>query len=167
MLSLPMPTYHESPLWVFFTTLSLLFNFLCAHRNTGSHITAASLQLHSSTTIPEESLDSTTKADVSRLTTWQHRLNFQLTNVKVKAWALQPWSNLSKDPTETNKTFMNSRLSAVNLPANPPQQLIIFKLPHCATQQFSLAFQKWTDCSSLAPVDVSTALQNFFLETPF
>lgn len=164
MLSLPMPTYHESPLWVFFTTLC---NFLRAHRNTDSHITAAPLQLHSSTRLPKESLDSTTKAVVSKLTTWQHRLNFQLTNMKVKAWALHPWANLSKASTEINKTFMNWRLSAVNLPGNPSQQLIILKLTHCAAQEFSLAFQKWTDCSSLAPINVSRPLQNFYLETPF
>lgn len=120
--------------------------------------------------VPKNPQIAPTKAVVSRLTTWQHRLDFQLGILKIRVFSWRhswPWPNLSKEPTEINKTFMNCTLSAVNLPGNPPQQLIISKLTHCAAQQFSLAFQKWTDCSSLAPGDVSIALQNFFLETPF
>lgn len=92
--------------------------------------------LCSSTALP--GLDSTHKAVVSRFTTWQHRLNFQPTSMKVKAWALHPSPNLPKEPTEINKILMNCRLSAVNLPGNPPQQLIIsVNSLCCTTVQFS------------------------------
>lgn len=165
-----MPTYLESPLWVFFTTLCLLLNFLCAHRNTGSHIPAASLQSHSSTRSPKESSDSTNQSCCLQINHLATQTGFSAGYMKNQGffWPHSwPWPNLSKEPTEINKTFINCTLSAVNLPGNPPQQLIISKLTHCAAEQFSLAFQKWTDYSSLAPGDVSTALQNFFLETPF